>query len=260
MRLLHLVKFWPAWLLLLFAGTASATNYPVTVGGATLTFSPANLTIMVGDTVTFTNAGGTHNVHADDGSFRCANGCDAAGGDGTPSGNAWTATVTFNQAGTVSYHCDVHVSLGMVGSITVMPAQGGGGGGGGGNVPITSGFTGAWYDPSQSGHGLFLEVLPNNTLVAWWFTFTPDGTQQAWFGGTGTINGNTAVLDVVLTTGGQWPSFDPSRIVNNPWGTLTFTFTDCTHGRVDFASTYPGYGSGHLDLTRLTDPSLVTCP
>ena len=51
-------------------------------------------------------------------------------------------------------------------------------------IPITSAFTGAWYDPNQSGHGLFLEVLTDNRLLAYWFTFDQYG-QQAWFGGLG---------------------------------------------------------------------------
>jgi hypothetical protein len=125
---------------------------------------------------------------------------------------------------------------------------------------IGPGFSGAWYDPQQSGHGLFLEVLPGDRLLAWWFTFTPDGTQQSWFGGVGTISGNTATVQVDLTRGGQWiPNFDATRIVNVPWGTLTFTFSDCNNGRVDFTSTYPGYGSNHMTLARLTQPWGLTC-
>ena len=125
---------------------------------------------------------------------------------------------------------------------------------------IGPGFTGAWYDPQQSGHGLFLEVLPGNRLLAWWFTFTPDGTQQSWFGGVGTISGNTATVPVDLTRGGQWiPNFDPTRIVDVPWGTLTFTFSDCNDGKVDFTSSYPGYGSNHMTLVRLTQPYGLTC-
>jgi len=125
---------------------------------------------------------------------------------------------------------------------------------------IGPGFTGAWYDPQQSGHGLFLEVLPGNRLLAWWFTFTPDGTQQSWFGGVGTISGNTATVPVDLTQGGRWiPNFDPTKIVGVPWGTLVFTFNDCNNGRVDFSSTYPGYGSNHMTLTRLTLPDRLTC-
>ena len=127
-------------------------------------------------------------------------------------------------------------------------------------VDIGPAFTGAWYDPQQSGHGLFLEVLPQNQLLAFWFTFSPDGTQQSWFGGVGPYAGGTATVPVTLTTGGRWiPNFDASKIVNNAWGTLTFTFTDCNTGRVDFASTDPGYGSNHMNLMRLTAPAGLSC-
>ncbi|MEM9555610.1 MAG: Calx-beta domain-containing protein [Acidobacteriota bacterium] len=83
------------------------------------TFSPANLTISVGDTVTWTNGGGFHNVAASDGSFRCAQGCDGQGGDGAPSSAAWSFSITFDQPGTINYVCEVHEALGMVGSIVV---------------------------------------------------------------------------------------------------------------------------------------------
>ncbi|MGE5089089.1 MAG: hypothetical protein ACM3QY_08180 [Candidatus Levyibacteriota bacterium] len=125
---------------------------------------------------------------------------------------------------------------------------------------IGAGFSGAWYDPQQSGHGLFLEVLPGNKLLAWWFAFTPDGTQQSWFGGVGTISGNTATVPVALTQGGRWiPNFDPSKVVGVPWGTLAFTFSDCNNGRVDFTSSFPGYGSSSMTLVRLTLLAGLSC-
>ena len=79
---------------------------------------------------------------------------------------------------------------------------------------IRPSFTGAWYDPAQNGHGVFLEILPGNQVFFGWFTFTSDGTQQAWFGGLGTYSGNTASIPVVdLPTGGRWiPNFDPAEI------------------------------------------------
>jgi hypothetical protein len=128
-------------------------------------------------------------------------------------------------------------------------------------TPIGPGFTGAWFDPAQSGHGLFIEVLPNNHLLAGWFAFNPAGTEQAWFVGVGTYSGNTASITAVsLPTGGRWiPNFDPNQVVNNLWGTLTFTFTDCNHGKVDFSSTL-GYGAGSMNLTRLTLPAGLSCP
>jgi sugar lactone lactonase YvrE len=122
-------------------------------------------------------------------------------------------------------------------------------------------ISGNWFDPTQSGHGLMLEVLSDNRLLAYWFSFDPAGDAQSWFGGIGTYSGDTATIpNVVLPTGGKWiPDFDSKSIVQNAWGTLTFTFDSCNSGRVDFSSTF-GYGTGGMNLTRLTLPGGLTCP
>ena len=248
-------RFALAWLLVA-AGGAAATDFTVNLGGGSDTFRPNDITIQVGDTVTFHNFGGQHNVRANDNSFRCAVGCDGAGGSGEPSGTRWSDTITFDHAGDVAYHCDPHAGMGMIGVVRVVD-----GGGGTSNVPITSGFTGAWYDPAQSGHGIFIEVLPGNQMLAWWFTFNPDGTQQAWFGNVGAIDGDTATIDAIQTAGGRWiPNFDPANVTNPAWGRLVITFTDCNHGRVDFTSSVAGYGQGHMDLVRITQPEGLSCP
>lgn len=109
---------------LLVGFPALGANFNVQTN-ANNTFSPANLTIEEGDSVTFTNTGGFHNVVADDSSFRCANGCDGQGGNGSPSSSAWSFTLTFNDAGTIGYNCEVHVGLGMTGTIVVEAAGGG---------------------------------------------------------------------------------------------------------------------------------------
>ncbi len=113
--------------LLVLSSSAMAANHSVQVMPNN-TFSPQNLTIESGDTVTWTNNGGFHNVEASDGSFRCANGCDGQGGDGAPASNAWSFTLTFNTVGTTNYVCIVHAAQGMTGSITVT-------GGGGNDAP-----------------------------------------------------------------------------------------------------------------------------
>jgi len=104
------------------ATNASAANWNVDVGGAQFAFSPATLTITAGDTVTFVNRGGFHNVAADDGSFRCAQGCSGSGGD--PNSVLWSSTVTLASPGTLGYHCELHGApgQGMFGTITVQAA------------------------------------------------------------------------------------------------------------------------------------------
>jgi plastocyanin len=103
---------------------ARAANVNVNVGGSGLIYSPSTVTIQAGDTVTWTNVGGTHNVASDTGAFRCANGCDGDGGNGAVSGSAWHATRQFNQAGTFGYHCDLHGApgSGMHGTVVVQDA------------------------------------------------------------------------------------------------------------------------------------------
>jgi glucose/arabinose dehydrogenase len=123
---------------------------------------------------------------------------------------------------------------------------------------VDGGFTGSWYDPAQSGHGFFVEVLPGNLFLAWWFTFSPTG-EQSWFGGIGPIVGNRVTMNPVRTTGGRFiPNFNAANVQNQPFGTMTFTFSSCSRGRVDFD--FPdGYGRGSMELTRLTTPEGLNC-
>jgi plastocyanin len=253
---------WLLSLLQFFAiGSAAAANYQVGIGVdcpfAGVCFWPTPLIINAGDTVTFFiygdagDNGAARNVVADDGSFRCARGCDGEGGDGTPAGYSvqWRFTHTFTTPGTVSYHDEVS---GTRGAIIVQSAPG---------FAIDPGITGAWYDPNQSGHGLFVEILPDNRFYASWFAFNPAGTEQSWFTGVGTYTANTAIItEMQMPTGGRWiPNFNPDQIVRNAWGTLSFVFTDCNHGTLTFNSV-AGYGTGSMNLTRLTQPAGLTCP
>ena len=111
--------------LLAFAATAHAggVNHVVTVAPNALTFSPPVTNANVGDTVTFNKAAGGlfHNVASDAGApqtFRCAQGCDGAGGDGSATNVAWSATISITTSGTIGYHCEVH-GANMSGSIVV---------------------------------------------------------------------------------------------------------------------------------------------
>ena len=130
---------------------------------------------------------------------------------------------------------------------------------------ITPGFTGNWYDPSQSGHGFSLEVLPGNVLLAEWFLFAPYGG-QAWIVATGPITGNSAVLQGYYPAGpgGRFPpNFDASELLNQPWGTIIFSFTDCNNGQVSWQPTPASYGyytSGSIPISRLTMPAGLSCP
>jgi plastocyanin len=93
----------------LVGGTGLAADQAVAIGG--FAYSPASITVSVGDTITWTNNDPqTHTATADDASWNSGN---IAGGGGTKS-------VTFTTAGTFPYHCAIHSS--MTGTVTVTAA------------------------------------------------------------------------------------------------------------------------------------------
>lgn len=82
-------------------------------------FSPADLTITAGDTVTWTNGGGFHNVN---GTLTTYPDNPEGFGNGGASSSAWTYQHVFTLPGVYDYQCDPHTALGMVGTITVEQA------------------------------------------------------------------------------------------------------------------------------------------
>jgi plastocyanin len=173
----------------LAAPPARAANVTVNVGGAGFSYSPATVTIQAGDSVTWVNQGGLHNVTADDGSFHCAQGCDGAGGNGNPSSALWTATRTFPQAGTFRYYCEQHggpQGAGMSGTVVVQ------GGGGGGDTPGTLRFAQTASSISEGGGAATITVSRVNgddgAASVTWRSQAGTATGADFTAGTGTLN------------------------------------------------------------------------
>ena len=81
-------------------------------------FTPSAITIDVGDTVVWTNFGGTHNVNGSTATF---SGNPVSFGSGAAAPAGWVYSFKFNVAGTYDYQCDPHAGIGMTGTITVVP-------------------------------------------------------------------------------------------------------------------------------------------
>ena len=92
--------------------SAFATNHNVSV---TMSFTPSTLTIDQGDTVTWTQMSGTHNVNGSQSTFP---GNPASFGSGAAAGGTWTYSYVFSTPGAYTYQCDPHASF-MIGTITV---------------------------------------------------------------------------------------------------------------------------------------------
>jgi plastocyanin len=105
-------------------GARKAASASVTMGD--FFFSPASVTVAVGDTVTWHNTGqAPHTATANDGSFDT--GTINAGGSGSH---------TFSSAGTFSYICTIHPN--MKGTVRVLASSGGSGGTSGASSSGTS--------------------------------------------------------------------------------------------------------------------------
>jgi len=247
-------------LLLSSTATCCAANFQVHAYDGY--FDPDKLVIQVGDTVTFDNlsSGASTNVHAAD-TYRCAVGCagDGSGATGNPSKAHWSDTLAFNKSGTVTYVSDRQASDGMIGTISVGETEQTG-------QNIVGGLSGNWYDPApnQSGHGFQIEIQPDNGILAIWFAFTPDGSGQTWLYAQGAYDpaSNTVTMPVYLSLGAKFPpNFTHADDHVTQWGTLTFTFTDCSNGTMSWTSTTAGYpASGSFPITRATSIAGTRCP
>ena len=99
--------------------TIKATSYTVSISGNT--YAPASLTITVGDVVTI-QASATHPLNEVSATTWLANGS-------TTLATGWGSkvadhTFTVSAAGGIFYVCQNHVSMGMKGSIVVLPITG----------------------------------------------------------------------------------------------------------------------------------------
>ena len=99
-----------------------------------------------------------------------------------------------------------------------------------------------------------------------WFTY--DTTQAAktavvgdenhrWLTALGPFEGDTAMLDVTLTTGGLFN--DPTAPVTDSfYGSLTLTFDDCETGEVIYELTTPAL-SGTIPIQRVANDNVSLC-
>ncbi|MEM6395710.1 MAG: lamin tail domain-containing protein [Bacteroidota bacterium] len=100
-------------------------------------FDPENIFIEVGDTITWENVNGFHNVN---GSLADYPDNPVEFGNGTASA-PWTYQFVFDQEGFYGYRCDPHFFLDMVGTVTVLPV---------GSIMETVLITEIMYNPPEA--------------------------------------------------------------------------------------------------------------
>ncbi len=114
------------------------------------------------------------------------------------------------------------------------------------SLRINAGMSDAWYNPATAGQGFFIIVWEDiQTVFLAWFTYDVERPPaditavlgepgHRWFTAQGPYEGDTATLDVFLSSGGVFNSAQPP--VNPPVkdGTLQIRFNDCNDALVNY--------------------------
>jgi plastocyanin len=234
--------------------TLRAATHDVTVGNNF--FSPNDLTIQVGDTVRWTNNSGFHDVTADDFSWASV------------TSGAFVFERTFNTVEEVLYHCTVHstpgqsISTRMNGRLNVIEAEP--------TFLINTALSDAWFDPLTGGQGFFIIVWEGiQTVFLSWFTYDTERPPEdvtailgepghRWLTAQGSYDGDMAVLDVFLTSGGVFDSEEPPVGPPVQVGTITIVWSGCNAGVLSYDLTSP-MRSGEIPIERIVLDNVPAC-
>jgi hypothetical protein len=136
------------------------------------------------------------------------------------------------------------------------------------NFQFNAGLNGNWWNGlDRNGEGVQVEVSDGGDgsliLVATIYSYDNMGN-QIFLIAVGTVNGDTAEVDVFITEGGVWgDDFDPELVNETQWGTGTFSTSGCEAMHMALRPNAEFQGMGYTDLTyglvRLTTPA-VPCP
>ena len=140
-------------------------------------------------------------------------------------------------------------------------------------LPFTmnAGLNDAWFNPSTDGQGFFISVFPEiNKVNLAWFTYDTSlppvdasadlgSPGHRWLTALGDIDGDTAVLDITIASGGLFDTttdVQPVEYTND--GTITLSFSDCNSGMIEYD--IPSIDrQGSVPIERVTHDNIVLC-
>ena len=217
-------------------------------------FIPQQLTIQRGDTVRWVNTISVfrHNVVSEDDAW-----------EPIDPDHEFIFEVTFPEAGEFGYFCGPHEEF-HVGTITVEGVEAE-------PFVINAAMTDAWFFPDTSGQGFFIIVWEDSKLIFMsWFTYDTERPPEditailgepghRWVTALGPYDGDTAILDVFLSSGMIFDSADPVvDTVQLEGATIEIVWTGCNEGVLKYD--IPSLGlSGEIPIQRIVLDNVAAC-
>jgi hypothetical protein len=139
-----------------------------------------------------------------------------------------------------------------------------------GDFGINAGISDAWYNPATDGQGFLIVVWENiQTMFVAWFTYDverpPEDVQailgepgHRWLTAQGSYAGDTAMLDVYVTSGGVFDSAEPAVGPPVKDGTMKVQFNDCNAGVITYNISSLGL-AGEIPIERIVLENVALC-
>ncbi len=127
---------------------------------------------------------------------------------------------------------------------------------------MQEGISGSWIIQAD-GQGAMINIADANgtsVFVVTWYAYL--NGEQVWLIGSASIPENSSQITVpvqISNGAGFGANFMSTDVTRTDWGNLTFNFSTCNTGTLQYSSNLPGYGSGSLSLTRLTNTKGLVC-
>jgi hypothetical protein len=121
--------------------------------------------------------------------------------------------------------------------------------------------SGHFFDPANAGQGLTVFMVGASAAPQlYWYSFDTSG-KPMWLISVAQREADAVLVDRWIRPQGArfGAAFDPADVVLQDWGNGRLDFSGCNAAAMGWNSALAGYGSGSLDLARLTLPSGVNC-
>lgn len=138
----------------------------------------------------------------------------------------------------------------------------------GNTFKMNAGLNDAWYNPATDGQGFFITVFPDLEFVSLaWFTYDTELPPQdaesnlgdpghRWLTALGSVEGNKAVLNISIASGGLFDTPTVVDRVND--GTIELTFDSCSSGTIEYD--IPSIGKqGTVPIQRIAADNISLC-